>query len=87
MHRIQWVGHVVRMNEDRTTKKVFNVQPSGIRIKDSSNLKWIDGLQKNLVLRTKNWRTLTGRRLTWKRLLEKTKAPSGMSSFGGKKKG
>ncbi|GFY35069.1 putative endonuclease-reverse transcriptase [Trichonephila clavipes] len=60
------------MNEDRTTKRVFNAQPNGTRKKGRSNLRWIDGIEKDLLaLRTKNWRTLAGRRLAWKRLLEK----------------
>ncbi|GFU34619.1 hypothetical protein TNCV_1993401 [Trichonephila clavipes] len=59
-----FVGQVVRMDEDRTTKKVFNAQPIGTRRKARSNLRWIDGLKKDiLVLRTKNWRTLERRRL------------------------
>ncbi|GFV54452.1 hypothetical protein TNCV_2865361 [Trichonephila clavipes] len=46
------------------------------------NFRWIDGLEKDLlVLRTKNWRTPTGRRLAWKRLLEKAKAVPGLSSY------
>ncbi|GFT30314.1 uncharacterized protein TNCV_2376181 [Trichonephila clavipes] len=62
------------MDEDRTTKKVFNVQPIGTRRKGRPNPRWIDGLEKYLlVLRTKNWRSLVGRRLAWKRLLEKAK--------------
>ncbi|GFS78561.1 uncharacterized protein TNCV_3147931 [Trichonephila clavipes] len=62
------------MDEDRTTKKVFNAQPIGSRRKGRPNLRWIDDLEKDLlVLRTKNWRTLAGRRLAWKRLLEKAK--------------
>ncbi|GFU01933.1 hypothetical protein TNCV_1524231 [Trichonephila clavipes] len=41
---------------------------------------WVDGLEKDLlVLRTRNWRTLAGRRLAWKRLLEKAKAHPGLS--------
>ncbi|GFW27426.1 integrase catalytic domain-containing protein [Trichonephila clavipes] len=28
IQRIKWAGHAIRMNEDRTTKKVFNAQPS-----------------------------------------------------------
>ncbi|GFU36610.1 uncharacterized protein TNCV_802681 [Trichonephila clavipes] len=63
------------MNVDCTTKKVFNAQPIGTRRKSMPNIRWIDGLEKDLVLRTKNCRTLAGRRLAWKRLLEKTKAP------------
>ncbi|GFW15759.1 uncharacterized protein TNCV_3582571 [Trichonephila clavipes] len=68
------------MNEDLTNKKVFNAQPTGKR-RSRSNLRWIDGQEKDLlVLRTNNWRTLAGRRLTWKRLLEKFKVQSGLWS-------
>ncbi|GFW48470.1 putative LOC100569746 [Trichonephila clavipes] len=60
------------MNEDRTTKNVFNAQPIDTRRKGRPNLRWIDGLEIDLlVLRTRNWITLAGRRLAWKRLLEK----------------
>ncbi|GFW39028.1 hypothetical protein TNCV_1830201 [Trichonephila clavipes] len=57
-------------------KKIFNAQPIDLQRKGRPNLRWIDGLEKDLlVLRTKNWRTPTGRRL-----LEKAKAHSGLSS-------
>ncbi|GFX85612.1 uncharacterized protein TNCV_3717821 [Trichonephila clavipes] len=69
------------MDEDRITKKVFNTQPIGNRKKGRRNLRWIDDPEKDLLaLRTKNWRTLAGRRLAWKRLLEKAKAHPGLSS-------
>ncbi|PRD32136.1 UNVERIFIED_CONTAM: hypothetical protein NCL1_21396 [Trichonephila clavipes] len=62
LQRIKWAGHVFRKDEDCTTKKVFNDQPIGTRRKGRLNLRWIDGLEKDLlVLRTKNWRILTGR--------------------------
>ncbi|GFU50825.1 uncharacterized protein TNCV_2495291 [Trichonephila clavipes] len=55
IQRIKWAGQVVRMDENRTTKKVFNVQPIDTRRKSRPNLRWIDGLEKDLlVLRTKN---------------------------------
>ncbi|GFT57061.1 uncharacterized protein TNCV_1691211 [Trichonephila clavipes] len=61
-------------------KEVFNVQPIGTRIKDRPNLRWIDGLEKDLlVLRTRRWRTRVGRRLAWKRLLQMAKAHPGLS--------
>ncbi|GFU62719.1 uncharacterized protein TNCV_1518981 [Trichonephila clavipes] len=67
-------------------KKVFNAQPIGTRRKYRQNLRWIDGLEKDLlVLRASNWRTLTGRRLAWKRLLEKAKVHPGLSSHRGRK--
>ncbi|GFW58071.1 uncharacterized protein TNCV_2742171 [Trichonephila clavipes] len=72
VERIKWTGHVVRMDEYRTTKKVFNSQLISTRRKDKPNLRWIDGLEKDLLVsRTKNWKTLAGKRLVWKRLLEK----------------
>ncbi|GFU75762.1 uncharacterized protein TNCV_1652221 [Trichonephila clavipes] len=39
LQRIKWTGDVVRMDEDRTTKKVFNAQPIGIRRKGRLNLR------------------------------------------------
>ncbi|GFV27745.1 uncharacterized protein TNCV_4169671 [Trichonephila clavipes] len=59
IQRIKWEGHVVRMDEDRITKKFFSAQPIGTRRKGRPYLRWIVGLEKDLlVLRTKNWRTL-----------------------------
>ncbi|GFT38117.1 uncharacterized protein TNCV_4103431 [Trichonephila clavipes] len=70
IQRIKREGHVIRMNEDRTTKKVFNAQPIGSRRKARPNLRWIVGLEKDLlVLRTRYWQTVVGRRLAWERLL------------------
>ncbi|GFX19122.1 hypothetical protein TNCV_3012661 [Trichonephila clavipes] len=67
--------YVVRMDEDRTTEKVFNAQPIGPRRKGRPNRRWTDDLKKDLlVLKTKNWTALAGRRLDWKSLLEKAKA-------------
>ncbi|GFT30203.1 uncharacterized protein TNCV_3466711 [Trichonephila clavipes] len=69
------------MEEDHTTKKFFNAQPIGTRRKGRPNPRWIDDLEKDLiVLRTKNWRILVERRMAWKRLLEKVKAHPGLSS-------
>ncbi|GFW80939.1 uncharacterized protein TNCV_3780181 [Trichonephila clavipes] len=63
---------LVRIDENRTTEKVFNAQSIDTRKKGRPNLRWIDGLEKGLlVLRTKNWITLARSRLAWKRLLEK----------------
>ncbi|GFX41270.1 uncharacterized protein TNCV_2219681 [Trichonephila clavipes] len=66
-------------------KEGFNAQPISTRRKGMSNLRWIDGLDKDLlVLRTRNWRTLRGRRMAWKRLLEEAKVNPGLSCYGGR---
>ena len=28
--RLAWAGHLVRMNNDRTIKKIFNAKPDGV---------------------------------------------------------
>ncbi|GFW66122.1 uncharacterized protein TNCV_1710211 [Trichonephila clavipes] len=74
------------MNVDSTTKKVFKAQPIGTQRRGKTNLRWIDGLEKDLlVLRTRNWRTLARKSLPWKRLLEKAKAHPGVSCLSGRK--
>ncbi|GFV51868.1 uncharacterized protein TNCV_1322221 [Trichonephila clavipes] len=82
IQRIKWTDHVIRMNEDHTTLKNFNAQPIGTRRRGRPNLRWIDGLEKDiLVLRTRYWRTLAGRRLAWKRLPEKSRDHPGLSCY------
>ncbi|GFX33777.1 uncharacterized protein TNCV_3961861 [Trichonephila clavipes] len=74
------------MSEDCTTKKVFKVQPIGTRRKGRPNHRWIDGPEKDLpVMKTRNRRTLSGKWLVWKRLLEKAKAHPGLSCRLGRK--
>ncbi|PRD29785.1 UNVERIFIED_CONTAM: hypothetical protein NCL1_28358 [Trichonephila clavipes] len=46
IRRIKWVGHIVRMDENRTIKKVFNAQPIDTRRKGRPNLRWINGQKK-----------------------------------------
>ncbi|GFX00469.1 hypothetical protein TNCV_2091191 [Trichonephila clavipes] len=62
----EWVRVRIPTNSLVPLKKVFNAQPIGIRRKGRPNRRWIDVLEKYLlVLTTKNWRTLAGRRLVW----------------------
>jgi hypothetical protein len=28
--RLAWAGHLVRLNDDRTIKKIFNTKPDGV---------------------------------------------------------
>ncbi|GFW63817.1 hypothetical protein TNCV_3744221 [Trichonephila clavipes] len=58
IQRIKWAGHVVRMDEDRTIKNVFQCPTNWPMSKGRPNLRWILRPRKYLlVLRTKNWRT------------------------------
>ncbi|GFV16178.1 hypothetical protein TNCV_3379421 [Trichonephila clavipes] len=67
-------GHVIRMDEGHLAENVFNSQTFFTRRTDCPNLRWIYGLENDLlVLKTKNWRAIPGRSLTCERLLEKPK--------------
>ncbi|GFW92195.1 uncharacterized protein TNCV_3540811 [Trichonephila clavipes] len=71
IQRIKWASRGISIDENHT--KMYNVT----RRRSRPNLRWIDGPEKYLpVVRTKNWRTLAGRRLAWKRLLLRRSRPT-----------
>ena len=41
---LAWAGHLVRMNNDRTVKKIFNTKPDGARSVGRPKLRWEDGV-------------------------------------------
>ncbi|GFU62579.1 hypothetical protein TNCV_1314131 [Trichonephila clavipes] len=60
------------------TKNVSNAQPIGTQRKGRPNLRWIDGLEKDLlVLRTRSWRAMAVRRLAGKGFLRRQKPTLG----------
>jgi len=47
----------MRMNNERTIKKVFNAKPDGIRRVGRPKLRWEDGADQDMrILEVKNWR-------------------------------
>jgi hypothetical protein len=46
VNRLGWTGHVIRMDNNRTVKKVFNTKTIGIRKIGRPKLKWeVDVIQ------------------------------------------
>ena len=55
--RLAWAGHLVRMNSDRTLKKIFNTKPDGARSVGRPKLRWEDGVDQDMrILGVKNWK-------------------------------
>ncbi|GFV08339.1 uncharacterized protein TNCV_327731 [Trichonephila clavipes] len=80
-NELNWQVTFSEWTKTAPLKKVLNTQPIGKRRKGRPNLRWIDGLEKDLlVLRTKKWRTLAERTLAWKKFLENVKDHPGLSS-------
>ena len=55
--RIKWAGHVQRMPETRSVKKVFLGKPDGRRRSGRPRERWLDDLEEDLrKLGVKEWR-------------------------------
>jgi hypothetical protein len=50
VRRLEWAGHLVRMSDDRTVKKVFLGKPDGRRKAGRPKLTWLDCTENNLKL-------------------------------------
>jgi hypothetical protein len=81
INRFSWAGHVIRMDNNRTVKKVFNTKPMGIRKCGRSKLRWEDDVIQDIkTLGVKNWRNVAKEKKSWQKLLRKARAHVGLSS-------
>jgi hypothetical protein len=48
INRLSWVGHIIRMENSRTVKKVFDTRPEGTRKIRRPKLRWEDGLIQDI---------------------------------------
>jgi Na+-transporting NADH:ubiquinone oxidoreductase subunit NqrF len=55
---LEWFGHVVRLNETRSVKKIFEGKLEGRRGRGQLRLRWINNVEDDLrKLGVKRWRT------------------------------
>jgi len=58
IRRFEWLKHVVRMNETRSVKKIFEGKLEGRRGRGRPRLRWINDVEEDLrKLGVKRWRT------------------------------
>jgi len=48
IRRLEWLGHVVRMNETRCAKKIFEGKLEGRRGRGRPRLRWINDVEDGL---------------------------------------
>jgi len=71
----------MRMNNDRTIKKIFNTNPDGVRRVGRPKLRWEDGVDQDMrILEVKNWKRVALNIDEWTKLLKKARAHHGLSS-------
>jgi hypothetical protein len=77
--RIAWLGHVIRMDEKRTAKRILEWKPIGRRIRGRPRKRWIVDIEEDIqIMGIRGWRKLCKERAEWKRIAEKAKTHSGL---------
>jgi hypothetical protein len=70
--RLIWFGHVERIPDSRTVKKIFNWTPLTIRSKGRPKQRWEDNIIQGIhQLNIKNWTACVRDRVKWKDVVEK----------------
>jgi hypothetical protein len=75
IRRLEWLGHVVRMNETRSVKKIFEGKLEERRSRGRTRLRWINDVEDNLrKLGVKRWRMKVMEREKWASIIKEAKA-------------
>jgi hypothetical protein len=76
--RISWLGHLERMEEDRTPKKIFTQETEGTRRRGRPRKGRKEEVERDLqVLGVRRWKELVTDRKKWKDIVRQAKAHSG----------
>jgi len=77
--RINWLGHLERMEEDRMPIKIFTQELEGTRRRGRPRKGWEEEAERDLqVLGVRGWRELVADREKWKDIVRQAKAHSGL---------
>ena len=76
--RINWLGHLERMGEDRMPKKIFTQELEGTRRRGRPRKGWREEVERDQVLGVRRWRELVIDREKWRGIVRQAKAHSGL---------
>jgi hypothetical protein len=71
---LEWLGHVIRKNETRSVKKIFEGKLEGRRGRGRPRLRWINVNDDLSKLGVKRWRTKALDREEWASIIREAKA-------------
>jgi endonuclease/exonuclease/phosphatase family metal-dependent hydrolase/ribosomal protein S28E/S33 len=81
LRKLQWAGHVVRMDDERIPKRALKGKAEGKRPVGKPRKRWQDSIDADSksLLRFSNWRTRSLDRDAWRRSIQEAKARLGLS--------
>ena len=80
IRRLEWAGHIIRMEEERIPKKVLNCNFHTTRPVGRPRTRWAGVVQRNALqlLETRGWRIKAASRDEWRRRMREAKARKGL---------
>jgi hypothetical protein len=77
--RIAWLGHVMRMDDKRTPKRILEWKPIGTSIRGRPRKRWIVDIGEDMqIMEIRRWRKQRIERAECVRITEKTKTHSAL---------
>jgi hypothetical protein len=75
VRRLEWLGHIIRMNETRTVKRIFEEKLGGRRGRGRPRLRWTDDVEDDLRnIGIKRWTIKALDRVEWASIIKEAKA-------------
>jgi hypothetical protein len=80
IRRLEWEGHIIRMEKERIPKKVLNGNFHTTRPVGRPRTRWADVVQRDALqlLGTRGWRRRAANKNEWRRLVREAKARKGL---------
>jgi hypothetical protein len=80
IRRLEWAGHIIRMEEERIPKKVLYRNFHTTRKVGRPRSRWVDVVQRDALQLPgiRGWRRRAANRDDWRRLMREAKARKGL---------
>jgi hypothetical protein len=76
--RPRWLGHMERMSDDRSTKKLYSNKPEALRLVERPRKLWLDEVEQDLKqMGVRGWRRPAQNRDEWRSILNGNKVIHG----------